>query len=272
MRFYAAAVTDEEVSACVAIPPFRILCSYWMFRKQIKLIQSYVKADYELLLDSGAFSAKNSTAKLDIDEYCNYIIESGATLYAGLDVVGDHESTMKNVHYMEERYGLHPIPTFHMGGKPDDLRSIFNYPYIALGGMVFGADREDYCDEVWSIILKEAPGIKVHGFGLTNVSLMGRYPWYSVDSSNYKDGRRFGKPRVIWQNMEINQIREKEFAEILIRMGHQNIEGMKEKEKKKWRYLMDFYGVQAYKIYADHLAVLNKTKNFDYLTGQQKLF
>lgn len=271
MKYYAAVVTDEEATACVALPPYRILCSYWCFRKNMKLIQSYVSKNYEVFLDSGAFSAANSNASINLDDYCNYITESGASIYAGLDVIGDPVATMRNVKYMEER-GLFPIPTFHMGGNPDELRALFKYPYIALGGMVFASGRERYCDEIWSIILKEAPGLRVHGFGMTNVELMERYPWYSVDSSTYKDGRRFGRPKMLWTDMEMRQINEKEFLEVLIKMGYVGVENMKEENKKHWRYLMDFHGVQAYKVYGDYLAVLNKTKDFSYLTAQQKMF
>jgi hypothetical protein len=272
MKYFAAVVTDEEVSACVALPPYRILCSYWTFRKQMKLIQSYVEKGYELFLDSGAFSAANSEANINLDDYCQYVLESGASIYAGLDVIGDPTATMCNVRYMEEKYGLNPIPTFHMGGRPDELRNLFSYHYIALGGMVFSSGRERYCDEIWSILLKEAPGIRVHGFGMTNIELMERYPWYSVDSSTYKDGRRFGRPKLLQQNMEMIQIDESEFGEIMKKMGYENIDGMKENEKKKWRFLMDLHGVQAYKVYGAHLAALNKTKKFDYLTAQHKLF
>lgn len=272
MRYYAAVVTDEEAGACVALPPYRILCSYWCFRKQMKLVKGYVQSGYEVFLDSGAFSAENSKAEINLDDYCAYIQESGATVYAGLDVIGNPIKTMQNVRYMEEKYGLHPIPTFHMGGTPNELRALFTYPYIALGGMVFSSNKERYCDEIWAILLKEAPGIKVHGFGMTNVDLMERYPWFSVDSSTYKDGRRFGRPKMMWQNMLMTQIDEKQFAAVMIKMGYENIEGMKENEKKKWRYLMDFHGVQAYKTFGEHLAALNKIKNFDYLTRQNKLF
>lgn len=269
MRYYAAVVTDEEASACVALPPYRILCSYWCFKKQAKLVKSYVDSQHEVFLDSGAFSAANSDANINIDDYCSYIFESGATVYAGLDVIGDPVSTMRNIKYMEDKYKLHPIPTFHMGGKPNELRALFKYPYIALGGMVFASGRERYCDEIWSILLKEAPGIRVHGFGMTNMDLMERYPWYSVDSSTYKDGRRFGRPIMTWNGVQMTQFKtEEEFKAILIRMGYK-IDGI---TKKEFRYLTDLYGVQAYKVYADYLAALNKIKNFDYLTGQQKLF
>jgi len=269
MKYYAAVANKEEIAAVSVLPPIRILASYYIFKKKIELIKKCIKDGNEMFIDSGAFSAENKGAIIDIDDYCKYVIETGATVYAGLDVIGDPVASAKNIEYMERVYGLHPIPTFHMGGSFDNLRKLFGYPYIALGGMVFAGGRREYCDEVWSIILREAPGIKVHGFGMTNLDLMERYPWYSVDSSTYKDGRRFGRPKMLSSNMEMVQMKEDEFRQLLIKMGYKITDDM---PRMEYIFICDVIGVWAYKIYGDHLDVLNKYRNFDHLTSQNKLF
>ena len=267
MKLYTAIVTEEEGRAALALPPYRVLCSYWCFRKNIDLVKGYIASDYELFLDSGAYSAANTGAPIDMEDYIAYINESGAMLYAGLDVIGDPITTMRNIKTMEER-GLHPIPTFHMGGDPKDLRALFDYPYIALGGMVFSTGRERYCDEIWNILLKEAPGIHVHGFGMANIALMERYPWFSVDTSSWKDGRRFGKPKMLWHDMKMMQVKKWDFEKYIIAMGYK-LEGL---EPKEIRYIWDFLGAQSYKQYAGYLDALNKIKSFDYLKQQTKMF
>ena len=45
-----------------------------------------------------------------------------------------------------------------------------------------------WLDRIWGDHLTNSDGtpkIKVHGFGLTAIPLMERYPWYSVDSSSW---------------------------------------------------------------------------------------
>ena len=49
------------------------------------------------------------------DDYSKYLIELSPNLYAGLDVIGDPIKTLQNNKYMEQKYKLSPIPTFHMG-------------------------------------------------------------------------------------------------------------------------------------------------------------
>jgi hypothetical protein len=45
-----------------------------------------------------------------------------------------------------------------------------------------------WLDRIWDRYLTDGSGrprLKVHGFGLTAIPLMQRYPWYSVDSSSW---------------------------------------------------------------------------------------
>lgn len=267
MKYFAAVVSNDEVLPVVLYPPYQILCSYHYFKKKQELIRSYVQAGYDVFIDSGAFSAKTKGIEIDIDAYCQFIIDTKVSTYAGLDVIGDARKTEANTKYMVDQYGLDPIPTFHMGGDVADLRALFKHSYIALGGMVFSSGRERYCDEIWGIILREKPTLRVHGFGMTNIDLMRRYPWYSVDSSTYKDGRRFGRPQILWGGFELREMKEQEFYDFLAKQ-HCKAE-LTNKEKL---FLMDLHSVQAYKVYGEHLRELNKIKNFDYLTNQQKLF
>lgn len=250
------------------MPPYQILCSFHYFKKKGDLIRECVKNGYDVFIDSGAFSAETKGVPIDIDEYCRFIKDTNVVTYAGLDVIGNAYQTMKNTEYMASKYNLSPIPTFHLGSDPADLRKLFSYDYIALGGLVFSGGRERYCDEIWSIILREKPGLRVHGFGMTNVDLMERYPWYSVDSSTYKDGRRFGRPKILWSNMEMRQLNEEDFQALLSKL-HYNFVDMP--NKTKW-FLYDYFSVQAYKVFGEHLKDLNKTKDFSYLTAQKKMF
>lgn len=270
MKYFAAVGDQREISAVCVIPPVRMLCSYHYFKSKRDLVKSLVDSGYEIFIDSGAFSAHTKGVEINIDEYCEFIKYTGSGTYAGLDVIGDAKRTMENCRYMAERHSLAPIPTFHLGCDLNDLYKIIDYPYIALGGLVFSSNIMRYCDEVWGIILRERPNIRVHGFGLTNLELMERYPWYSVDSSSYKGCRRFGRQSILWgDEFEFRTMSEDEYWKLLEQQGYKDIAGLTNNERY---FLYDFYSVQSYKTYAAHLKVVNRIKDFSYLTAQEKLF
>lgn len=273
MRYYAAVLSDFEITGATALPPYNILASYHYFKRNEEGIKSAIAKGFNVFLDSGAFSAANSGKDINIDEYSEWVKRTGARIYAGLDVIGDPISTAKNMEHMIQKHNLDPIPTFHLGSDPKHLRALYKYPYIALGGLVFSSNVTKYCDEIWSIILKENPGMRVHGFGLTNFDLMARYPWYSVDSSSYKGCRRFGRQQILWDGFDFRTFQEKEYIELLVTMGYDRVmleSDDKEDNKKRW-FIYDMMSVQSYKQYGSHLAIINKTKDFSYLTAQQKL-
>lgn len=271
MKYYAAIVNEDEIRACTLIPPFNMLASYHYFKNKKELIKELIQKGYDIFIDSGAFSAENSGKTIEINDYCNFLKETGAKMYAALDVIGNAKQTLANTEYMVKEHGLDPLPTFHLGGNTKDLEKLFNYNYICLGGLVFASGAMRYCDEVWSIILKNRPDMRVHGFGLTNADLMARYPWTSVDSSSFKGCKRFGRQQILWNGFDFKTFSEEEYIDFLVSQGYrrEDLEG-KENNKKRW-FLYDFYSVQSYKQYGEHLKAVNKIKDFSYLTAQQKL-
>lgn len=170
---------------------------------------SYVKKirkdNRRVFLDSGAFSAFTQGVEVDLPGYCEYIkrnrdiIEEvdGDLLASVLDGIGDPLQTWKNQQEMEAR-GVRPLPCFHYGEDERYLEEyVKNYTYITLGGMVPISTPQLYhwLDRIWDKYLTDGAGnprLKVHGFGLTTVGLMKRYPWYSVDSSSWVQIARTG--------------------------------------------------------------------------------
>lgn len=164
--------------------------------------QSYVermKRDgVKIFLDSGAFSAFTKGVEIDLNAYCDYIklnqeiLENidGSICASVLDGIGDPLKTYNNQMAMEKQ-GVRPLPCFHYGEDEEYLKHyVANYKYITLGGMVMvtTAQLKLWLDRIWSRYLINTDGtpkVKVHGFGLTVPSIMGRYPWFSVDSSSW---------------------------------------------------------------------------------------
>lgn len=181
-----------------------ILESYHYIHRE-SFVAKLRKDKRKVFLDSGAFSAFTQGIKVDLPAYCNYvkrnrdIIEEvdGDLLASVLDGIGDPQQTWENQKSMEA-LGVRPLPCFHYGEDERYLEEyVKNYTYITLGGMVPISTPQLYhwLDRIWEKYLTDGSGrplIKVHGFGLTTIDLMKRYPWYSVDSSSWVQIARTG--------------------------------------------------------------------------------
>ncbi len=163
-----------------------------------RAVQRIRREGVKVFLDSGAFSAFSMGVSVDLGKYCDYIhknldiIETvdGQPLASVLDAIGDADGTWRNQMAMEAR-GVRPLPCFHYGEPIEVLEYyIANYSYITIGGMVpiSTPQLKLWLDRLWADYLTDDQGrpiVKVHGFGLTSLPLMMRYPWYSVDSSTW---------------------------------------------------------------------------------------
>lgn len=171
--------------------------------------EQYVNAMRErgekVFLDSGAFSAHTLGAEIKLEDYCHYIKrnediirnEDGELLCSVLDGIGDAQKTLDNQKLMEKN-GVRPLPCFHYGEDESYLEwYITNYDYITLGGMVRKGSPQlvIWLDRIFDRHLLDGSGkprVKVHGFGMTSVKLMERYPWWSCDSSSWIQSAAFG--------------------------------------------------------------------------------
>lgn len=168
-----------------------ILESYHYVNSQPK-VDAMRKDGVKVFLDSGAFSAYTQNVTINLDKYCEYIkTNSNIVDFASvLDSVGDPARTYSNQRDME-RNGCAALPCYHYGEPEHYLtRYIDSYAYITIGGMVpiSKPQLRLWLDRIWSNYLCDNTGrarVKVHAFGMTNLELMARYPWYSVDSSSW---------------------------------------------------------------------------------------
>lgn len=160
-----------------------------------------MKKEISLFLDSGAYSAMTQGVSIDIDEYISFIKKNKKYIdvYACLDVIGDPKQTYKNQLYMESK-GLKPLIAFHRGEDYKWLQKyIDKYDYVALGGLAGKGDSvqnlQRHLDKCFEMICDPKTGmpkLKIHGFGVTSVRILVRYPWYSVDSTSWVLSGRFG--------------------------------------------------------------------------------
>lgn len=179
--------------------------SYHYIGKQSYVDKIRANGD-KVFLDSGAFSAFTLNKEVNIYQYVDYIKRNEDIIDCAsvLDGIGDPQKTYENQILME-RLGVKPLPCFHYGEDERYLEwYISKYEYITIGGMVPISNNQlfHWLDRIWEKYLCDSAGrprLKVHGFGLTSVPLMERYPWFSVDSSSWVQIGAFGNvfmPRV----------------------------------------------------------------------------
>lgn len=185
----------------------RILLSYHYYKDTDldALFAKYFTAPYpEVFADSGAFSAESQGVHIDIKEYAAWVRRWAhlITTYSNLDVIGSAAATDRNQKILEGM-GLAPLPVFHVGSDMSKLTALVDrYAYIALGGMV---PHMRYTKRImpWLIqCFKLARGRAVfHGFGATSWTVVKSFPWYSVDSSAWGSGFRYGRVPVFNERM-----------------------------------------------------------------------
>lgn len=171
--------------------------SYHYIHRQ-RYVDDIKREDRKVFLDSGAFSAMTMGVQVDIEAYCRYInhnmdiieVIDGNVCASVLDSIGSAQGTYNNQIKME-KLGVRPLPCFHYGEDERYLEwYVDNYSHITIGGMVpiSTPQLKLWLDRIWDKYLTDengVPKLKVHGFGLTTIPLMKRYPWYSVDSSSW---------------------------------------------------------------------------------------
>lgn len=174
---------------------FNTLLSFWYFKNQdVEELQAQL-GGARIFVDSGAYTAKTQGADIDIEEYVAWLNKWAPRLeaFVNLDVIGDAEATCRNQLAMEAM-GVDCLPVFHGG---EDWRYLEAYceqhPYVALGGMVGfqGSGVMRWVAQCFEIGAKY--GTAFHGFGQTSADMLAEFPWYSVDSSSWGGGHRFGR-------------------------------------------------------------------------------
>ena len=202
--FLAGAETSPYGNVLRKVGISNVLMSFFTIgnRNKARIINT-LSGFKNIFMDSGGFTARVRGKDIDIHKYAKFLLEYKDYLfcYANLDQKTT-EATLKNQEILES-YGLHPLPVFHRDEwEHRRLDLLNNYmeknDYIALGGVAGSYSSKEYVnaylDWCFHHILKfKGKKIKVHGFGMTSPSILLKYPFYSVDSTSWIAGGRYGE-------------------------------------------------------------------------------
>lgn len=207
----------------------KILFSYYYHSDVnfIKIKRRFFKKGVRVFVDSGGFTAMTKGAEIDVKDYCEYLLRNKDHFdcYANLDVIGNQVLTRSNQEAMESM-GLSPLPVFHVGSGFKELESLCDkYEYIAIGGMVPYATYSDSLMPFLDRVFEIAGETKLHGFGCTIFNTLIGYPWYSVDSTTWMAGLRYGQVSLFDRSaLKIRRIRFRDWEEW--RKNRRLIEGL----------------------------------------------
>jgi hypothetical protein len=185
---------QRDAAATVELLP-ALLVSYVYLEPFLKNRHRYHYRDW--VMDSGAFSAHNSGTEVKLQDYINcckglMATDPKMTEVFSLDVIGDWKASLKNTEEMW-RQGVQAIPTFHFGSPWPELKTMAkDYPKIALGGLVGQAvrPRDAWIGQCFARVWPK----KIHGFGLSGEKTIMRFPFHSVDATNWELGPcRYGR-------------------------------------------------------------------------------
>jgi hypothetical protein len=166
----------------------------------------------DLYFDSGAFSAWQRGRTIDLHRYMNFLHQyPDAAGAVNLDVIPgqpgkprtrrdvEHAAEQSWANYITMREdGLDPMPVYHYGERRYWLEKMIGEgaTYIGFGGAaaLSDKDRRPWLDELFGYLCGSNgyPTVKVHGFGITTIDLIHRYPWFSTDSFSWMFPSAYG--------------------------------------------------------------------------------
>ena len=156
----------------------------------------------KFLLDSGAFTFMSGTHKGSINfeeyalQYCDFINDYNIEQFFELDIdsVVGYDEVKRLRKIIEQKTGKQPIPVWHRSrGKDVFINLCKEYPYVAVGGIAIKTIKKtEYKFFPWMIDTAHENGAKIHGLGFTQLSLLSKYHFNSVDSTSWTTGNRFG--------------------------------------------------------------------------------
>ena len=181
---------------------FYRLNSFIYIQKQDKEELEYISSYKDFILDSGIFTYLIGTKKNDIkwenyvDVYADFVREHNIRQYMEVDVdamIGLKE-TEKLTTRLNRRVGWNCIPIWHKNRGYDKWIEICKENnYVAFGSFITEAlDKSKFGIIARFIEDAEKNGSKVHGLGFTQFDWLKRLHFYSVDSSSWTSGVRFG--------------------------------------------------------------------------------
>lgn len=197
MKLFFVATSFHHLNILVERNVNNVLVSYYFLMKDKRLLSAVnsLADKKEFIIDSGAFTAWTQGIEISLDDYISFINmnKSKFNHFVNLDVIGDAETTERNMQVIMKRTGIEPITVYHGGEDLIYLKHMVkNYEYIGL------SSNAKWPAEKQSNWLKVINGIfpftkhKFHCFGFVPLREKFIHTLYSGDSATWARLAGFG--------------------------------------------------------------------------------
>jgi hypothetical protein len=206
----------------------KILVSYVYFDNCRAWLEAQDPTSFDLLIDSGAFTAWTKGLPIDLPEYVRFLasLDSAWDWRAvQLDVIGNPEATGRNLEIMIDAGIPDIIPVFTRGEDIERLDYLHSLEsdMVMIGGIGKGSQRRGYI----KYFCEQNRGRPAHWLGFTEISFIQKYRPKSVDSSSYASAQMWGDLPLYIGNGRIRKLKSKMFhvkpphdiVEDLMRLG-----------------------------------------------------
>lgn len=203
--------------------------------EKINPIEWIIKDHYPingLIIDSGAFTAWTTNKTIDLNAYidfCHAVNERFSPTIKKLTIVNldvipgkmgefvtekdrqeSAELGWKNFEVMKKA-GLKPVHIFHQFEEEHWLDKLMaddgDYIGISPSNDCTITQKQEWLNWVFYKIRNKK---KTHGFGVTAEKLVKSYPWYSVDSTSWLAGFKFGNIKTLKNRVSFNGLHSRD--------------------------------------------------------------
>lgn len=223
--FYSGVEYEVYLDGCYNMGVRNFLMSYeYLKGKGSGQIKKYT--DMHLFIDSGAFTymADPKYQAYTVEQWENQIkeyltwaekhknsifamAELDLQLMLGLDVINDWRKR-----YFEPfmlRTGIPVCFVYHDEGLDVWEKMCQRYPYVGFSSIT-GDGSATLPEYKRMLSYAEKYNSLVHGFGMTRTSLLPELPYYTVDSTSWKSGFRYGQ-LAIWNGKKVQMFKKEDW-------------------------------------------------------------
>ena len=226
--FYSGVEYDLYLSGCYNMGIRNFLMSYhYLTGRNLKdIFEKY--PDIHLFVDSGAFTYQMDAKYRDysvarweehIQKYLSWAERNKEHIFAiaNLDIealVGAENVTRWNKEYFEPfmlKTGIPVCFVYHDGASSNNWEWYCErYPYVGFSSISQTGSVQDMDAYREYLRIAEKHDTLVHGFGMTKIKELSELPYYTVDSTTWKVGMRYGK-LIIFDGSTVKQIAQEDW-------------------------------------------------------------
>lgn len=226
--FYSGVENDTYFQGCYDMGVRNFLMSYHYLQKsRVSLESKYKDLGVKFFIDSGAHTYMNDDKYLDVDidywekhiqKYLAWAEKNRDYIFTIVNcdfenLVGGERVIEWNEKYFEPfmlRTGIPVCFVWHQNSAKDWEYYCKRYPYVGFTSVNTSGEDISFSEYISKLKIAEKYNTLVHGFGLTRTSILPKLPLYSVDSTSWKSGFRYGQ-LAFWNGKKVQMLKKSDF-------------------------------------------------------------